>query len=478
MRILLIVSLLIVSLKLSAKDSLFVFFNLNDCDACNAFVNNVVAIDTNNIEVTFVFMERYKNDKEDLSNMLGLKQVKLNYVFNDSLYNKYIINGSASSFVFNYNGRNYYKNYVKNGLQANIISNINKLYQANVEYDEKRIPLSNSINYLKQYGHEIYYIHPLRNTINVFSLIEETTGQSDEIIKFDKDLIAKAYRKIFSSSSFLIQNDYLSKNNLEMSVKLASIYKDSTGNLWVASSHHVLLYSDEFKDTVLINISGLYKFDINFKFLDYYPIHSIRDIDSLKFQFKANDYAPSIFDFYIEGNELVSNVSKLHSANALPNYYYGRFALDKTDNLVVVRTLLPDNYQTVGYNFHNIKISNDTRFYTLQLDDAIYYIEDKKAPIRLKIFKMPTQRMENRQFNNSISAPVYFDGKLYFNYKSEDDKRIAIFNLEDNKLEGNIDLVLYPEILNCKKWAFFDTSNPNYYLLINENGYLKRIIIE
>lgn len=477
MRGLLIILFWIISLKLCAKDNLLVIYNLNDCDACNAFINNIEGIDTSNVKVTFVFLERYTNDKEDLIYMLGLKNVKVDYIFNDSVYSKFILN-DASSYVFSYNGLDYYYNYLKNGLQSNIISNINNLYKEKTVYAQNMAPLSNTINYLKQCGHEIYYIHPLRNTINKISLIEGNNEQSLEVIKFDKELIAKAYRKIFNSGAFSIQNEYLSNNNLEMSITLVSMYKDSIGNLWVASSHQVLLYSEEYQDTVLTNLSGLYKFDLDLKYIDFYPIHSIKDIDSLKFQFESKEYVTRIYDFFIYGNELVSNVGLFSSSSGLPNYYYGRTSLNKTGDVEVVKNVLPENYNKFGYNFSNLKIGNDKRFYTLQLDDAIYFFEDRKAPIRLNLFKAPTQRDENKQFNNFISTPVYFNEKLYFTYRSDDDNKFAIFNLADNKIEKTKDIANYPEIVNCKRWSFYDITNPNYYLFINEDGYLQRISVK
>lgn len=475
MRIIFFISLWFVTINVCAKDKLLVVYNLDDCDACNAFVNNLEAIDTSNVNVTFVFMERYVNDKEDLVYMLGLKKVKVDYVFNDSLYYTYLNKGS-STYIFNYNGRDFYSNYVKNGLQADIINNINNLYSDKTVYNQNMVPLSNTINSLTQYGHEIYYIHPLRNTINKFSLLESVNGQTVEILKFDKELISKAYRKIFNATAYQIQNDYLSKNNLEMNAKLISFSRDSMGNLWVASNHQVLLYSEEYKDTVLTNISGLYKFDLNLNYLDFYPIHAMKDVDSLKFQFKPVDYLASIFNFFIDGDELVSNVSKLYKSSGLPNYYYGRTSLNTIGELVVMKETLPDNYKNVGYNFHNIMISNDYRFYTLHLDDVIYSFD--APPIQLNLFKTPPPSMEKRPFPNSISTPVYSNGKIYFTYKSEGNHQIAVYNLANNKLESTKDVASIPEILNCNKWAFFDTSNPNYYLLINENGYLQRMSIK
>lgn len=461
----------------NAKDKLLLAMNIKDCVSCNAFIKNLESIDTNYTEVEFVFEEQYERDKDEIAGVYNFRNFVPKYRFNDSVYQAAILNGS-SSFTFIYNGQNFYQNYIKNGLTPRVISNINVLNDKKFIYkgEDKYVP--STVYQIQQYKHEMFYVNPISNTVCKFSFIDDGPRRH-EIVRFDKELIEYAYKKIMSRSALELERRLMSLNNLDLNLKITAFFKDKEDVLWVSTQHDMLYPSGN--DTVLSYVEGVYKFDARYKLIDFYPFQVITDLNRWDLELNDADYAPAISRFTILDDTLITNLVMIDMQKNLPKYYLGKYVLNEQlvfELTSILNRTLSVNYEKQGYDYSNVKFSNNSNFYTMFLDDAIYSLHDHVPPIHLNLFSEKPKAMSDKKINNYMSAPLEFGKYIHFVYRANGDDFIGVYDLDSNKIKSQTDLRYYPQISKSNRWHYFDVANPNHYIHVNEDGFLERLLLK
>lgn len=459
----------------NAKGKFIATLNYESCDACFAHIGYLNLLDSNKFDVIYLFESKYEADKEDIKNVYSLKNVTVKYMFDDSLYAQ-LINNRESTYTVVFGNNIYSQGYIKGYLTQKKVEDINQLAKDRGVFTDVKLNISATAKNLSQYRDRIEYVLPLKHAVISIDILSE--GKVDTLALITPDLVRLAYTKQLGHENSEKQLVWLNNNMLKPNAKLQSFRRGEHGDIWVYATHEVLLPNGS--DTGLLDLMGLYHFSAQSKFLNYYPIEVMKSgLEEMKYEL-PNYFIPKMNEWFIRQDTLYTHIARYDSSTIKNRFFLATYTLqeDEFKERMIYSNLLPKAYDSLKYNLCSTQFDPTNTYFTLPLDDKLYYIEgDKLKSITLNLFSNKTEINKLTNFpNNIIDRPFVYGNKIYCMVVINTKYHIAIIDPLHHKVTELIDVDKKVKYYQSERIRFMmDQVNPDYFWVFSKNGSLEHV---
>lgn len=367
--------------------------NPNECSACFNGLKALEAIDKQRADVTVVFRRKYRVDSAELIRSLYLDQYALKYVFSDSLYDRFIIDRSQSSFVFYDKAAAKYGSSILKSMSDKTISALVSGNVALPEYDKGSIQVpvdpdrkaeglpfagaqeTDTFRFddmIFRPGVERFIVHSgclytLNANFNTIGVYDLKRRKQKYQIDIPRALMLRAYRQKFGAQWPESNLDLMKANRVVKIAEIVDFKVNSEGNVY-AMLNLQAFFPDKNNDTFLMGFSTLLAFKED-KVAQLWPLDLV----------ETGDYTFIYRDFNIYRQRMYTNVFKTAYKKQSSNKFIGLTSY-KENRFVAEDTLqydLPEFYSLYNYNF--IVLAYWKNYVSLKTIDRFFAVDHNEV---------------------------------------------------------------------------------------------------
>jgi hypothetical protein len=413
-----------------AQSQIFITIENQDCISCLGSLHSIDSLDSS-LKPMIVFQRRYRRDSAALVKRLHLGKHSSHILWSDSLFNLFQNKGLVRSAVTLYNPQS--GQILKTGL-VQFGKNIRFLNAINQPLDTIRLD-SELFGGEANFGNTKDYFFNFNGVSKQMEVFDKVTASYLYTLSMNDSLVKSAFRLRFGDKwqgPYQRIQEFTSKWQT-VDPQAYGFYQCNDDVIYLMAQHRYLINSEtdtSDKTTSVFQTLSKYKNGklVHFSIVENYLDVLMRDEDGgiVRITRDGKPVQDKKARYTLAGEFLMHNddlyVQVLGGlSEGIPNHFLARYSFDPKDNTYKFNSLydrsLPEQYNTVGYNFTNppSRLPYCFPYTALSLSDELFSLDKNFSDLKLNIFDKNNKNSNKTLWDIKVTADhvciLYLNGK-------------------------------------------------------------------